>query len=340
MRWRHYLLSGLLTLALAILPLVGLPPYLTSRFIEFFLFAVLALSYDLLLGVTGIVSFGHALFFGSGAYVMALLLGKQGLPLWLVFPLVMVCTGALSAVVGSLSLRVKGHSFAMITLAFAEVGHVVALKWSDVTGGADGMTIAVPSWFVQNATGQPSRINSYWVALVFMVLAYGVVRRMVNSPTGRVWQAVRENEFRAGALGYNTTYYKVGAMAAAGMLAGLTGAFYALLVHQGASPEWLTADYTIQALLMTIIGGAGTLVGPMLGAVVVRMLSYWLAGLQEISPIFEHWHLFFGLAYIAIVMFLPAGIAGAYQTRLQGVIARVIPWQAAGTKGRTPSAGA
>ena len=316
MRWRSLILPGLLLAALLAVPALGVPSYLLSRAVEVYLFAVLALSYDLLIGITGIVSFGHAVFFGAGAYTLALLMQRLGVSLWLALPAVIAFSGLLAAVLGALSLRVKGHFFAMITLAFAEIGHVVVQKTSEITGGADGLSIKVPEWFISNAAGRPDRTNSYFVALVFMVLAYLLVRRMTESPPGRVWQAIRENEFRAGALGYDTTRYKMAAIVVSGMVAALAGAGYALLVQQGATPEWLTTDITVQVLLMTIIGGVGTLHGPMLGAAVVRLLAYWLAGLRSISPVFDRWPLLFGLIYIAIVMFLPEGIVGTYRLRL------------------------
>lgn len=312
---RRYLLLGLTALA-ALGPLV-LPTYMLSRAIEVFCFAVLALSYDLLLGVTGIVSFGHALFFGVGAYTLGLML-KAKLSVAVALPAVILVSGAVAALVGALSLRVRGHFFAMITLAFAEVGHVIVQKWYQVTGGADGLSFRVPAFFF-------NKMNGYYMALAGMILAYLFVRRITESPTGRVLAAIRENEFRAGALGYNTTAYKVFAMVASGVLAGLSGAFFALLVQQGAAPDWLTTDITIQALLMTIIGGVGTLHGPMLGAGVVRMLSRWLSGLHSVHPLFARWPLLFGLVYIGIVMFLPAGIVGTYQQRMRRVLERALP---------------
>jgi len=324
MRAGRLLPVALLLAVLLLLPLL-LPGYLLSRAIEVYLFAVLALSYDLLIGVTGIVSFGHALFFGAGAYTAAICMKRLGLPLWVALPAVVLVAAGLAALVGALSLRVKGHFFAMITLAFAEIGHVVVQKWSEVTGGADGISIKVPAWFVTNAAGHPDRTHSYYVAVLFLLLAYWVVRRATDSPPGRVWQAIRENEFRAGALGFDTTRYKVAAMVVSGIVAALAGAGYALMVQQGASPEWLTADITIQVLLMTIIGGVGTLQGPMLGAAVVRLLSYWLSGLRSYSHLFDRWPLLFGLIYVAIVMFLPEGIVGTYRQRLVRILQRPKP---------------
>lgn len=308
---RDWWLLGALA-ALTAWPLAGAPPYLLGRAIEVFMFAILALSYDLLIGFTGIVSFGHALFFGAGAYALALLLTKLKLSLLVTVPLVMGLSALLAVVVGALSLRVKGHFFAMITLAFAELGHVVVQKWYRVTGGADGLSIAVPKFFY-------NKVNGYFVALGLLVLAYAFVRRVTNSPAGKVFAAIRENEFRAAALGFNTTGYKVLSMALAGVLAGLSGAGYALMVQQGASPDWLGPELTIQALLMTIIGGVGTLEGPMIGAAVIRLLSTWLASLRDLHPVFARWPLVFGLVYIAIVMFLPAGIVGTGRMRLQSL---------------------
>lgn len=303
------------TLVLGLFPLLGPANHVLLKAIEVFVFAVYALSYDLLMGITGIVSFGHALFFGAGIYALGLTVSRAHWPLWTALPVIVVCSALLAAIIGSLSLRVRGHFFAMITLAFAELGHIVAQKWYRLTGGDDGMTIALPRIF-QN------RLLGYYVALAFMVAAYLFVRRLVESPTGRVLVAIRENEFRAGALGYHVTMYKVAAFSISGVLAGLAGATYGLVGPKFASPELLTADLTIQALLMTIIGGVGTLTGPMLGAGVVRLLSTYLSGLRSVHPIFARWPLLFGLVYIAIVMLLPRGIVGTYFARLQSIAAR------------------
>lgn len=300
---------------LALFPLLGPASHVLLKAIEVFVFAVYALSYDLLMGVTGIVSFGHALFFGAGIYALALMVSRAHLPLWLALPGIIVFCALLAALIGSLSLRVRGHFFAMITLAFAELGHIVAQKWYKLTGGDDGMTIVLPRIF-QN------RLLGYYLALIFMVAAYVFLRRLVQSPTGRVLVAIRENEFRAGALGYHVTMYKVAAFSISGVLAGLAGATYGMVGPRFVSPELLTADLTIQALLMTIIGGVGTLTGPMLGAGVVRLLSTYLAGLRSVHPIFARWPLLFGLVYIAIVLLLPRGIVGTYFARLQAIASR------------------
>lgn len=294
------------------------PTHYMQRGTEVFVWAVFAISYDLLMGFTGIVSFGHSLFLSIGAYSVAIVVMKLKLGFVPAILIAVVASAVISVVIGSLSLRLKGHYFAMITLAFAEVGHVIALKSSAWTGGEDGLSVRVPLWLA-------NRVNDYFVGLIFLLLIFLVVRRITQSPTGRVLAAIRENEFRATALGYNTTAYKVGAMTVAGVVAGLAGVAMAIIDTRFAIASLVTAGPTIEVLLMTIVGGVGTLIGPMIGAGVVRLLSHVLPDLKEISPIFQRWQLFLGLIYIATVMFLPYGIVGTYKLRMQQALERLIP---------------
>lgn len=303
MRW--------LVLAAAILalwPLAKPPSYLLLRAIEVFIFGVYAMSYDLLMGFTGIVNFGHTLFFGTGVYAIAIFPMKVRMNLTAAILLTLALAAATAAVYAVLSLRVKGHYFAMVTLAFAEVAHVVSMKWGQVTGGDNGLNIVVPRIF-------NNRVFSYYLALALLIVAYVVLRRITQSNVGRVFVAIRENEFRAQALGYNVLAYKVLAMVISGVTAGAAGIAFALAGSQFASPNLLAADLTIQALLMVIIGGTGTLYGPVLGAGVVRLLSTYLSGLRSVHPLFARWPLLFGLVYVVIVLFLPAGIAGTLRRR-------------------------
>jgi branched-chain amino acid transport system permease protein len=287
-----------------------------QRGAEVFVWAVFAISYDLLIGFTGIVSFGHSLFLALGAYSVAIIVSKMGGSPLLAIPVAILVTAIISMVVGALSLRVKGHYFAMITLAFAEVGHVVALKMSNWTGGEDGLSVKVPIWLA-------NRTNDYFIGLIFLVLVFFVVRRITQSPTGRVLEAIRENEFRAAALGYNVTAYKVGVMTIAGVLAGLAGVAMATINTRFAISTLSTSGPTIDVLLMTVMGGIGTLTGPILGAAVLRLLPYYLPTLTDISPIFKRWQLLLGLIYIATVMFLPYGIVGTYRTKVEQGLERI-----------------
>lgn len=292
------------------------PTHYMQRGTDVFVWAVFALSYDLLIGFTGIVSFGHSLFLAVGAYSVAIVVMKLGLSPAVAILVAIAASALISVLVGSLSLRLKGHYFAMITLAFAEVGHVLALKMSHWTGGEDGLSVRVPLWLA-------SRVNGYFLGLLFLTAMFLIVRRITQSPTGRVLAAIRENENRASALGYNVTAYKVGAMTISGVVAGLAGVAMATIDTRFAIASLSTAGPTIEVLLMTVVGGVGTLTGPIVGAATVRLLSYALPSLTSISPIFQRWPLFLGLVYIGTVMFLPYGIVGTYRDRMKQGLERV-----------------
>ncbi|MFZ5816113.1 MAG: branched-chain amino acid ABC transporter permease [Bacillota bacterium] len=322
----------LATLALLLLPLPKLlathgllpeaagawpPTHYLQRGTEVFIWAIFALSYDLLIGYTGIVSFGHSLFLALGAYSIATGVMKLGLAFPVAILTGLVASAVIAAVVGLLSLRLKGHGFAMITLAFAEVGHVLALKLSDYTGGEDGLSVRVPLWLA-------NRTNDYFIGLLLLIAAFLLVRRITQSPFGRVLEAIRENENRAMALGYNVTAYKVGAMTMAGVMGGAAGVAMAIIDTRFAISSLSTAGPTIEVMLMTILGGAGTLIGPVLGAAAVRLLAYLLPGLTDISPLFQRWQLILGLIYIGTVMFLPYGIVGTYRLRLKRSLERIL----------------
>jgi branched-chain amino acid transport system permease protein len=213
--------------------------------------------------------------------------------------------------IGVLSLRVKGVYFAMVTLAFAQMFFILAeaTDFRDWTGAEDGLHgIPVPDWL--NPTDE--RLRFYYVALAFCVLMYLVARRVVNSPAGKVMVAIRENEARAQMLGYNTFIYKLIAMTLSGVLAALAGLMN-VLWNGNANPSMLSVGTTINALLMTIIGGVGTLLGPVIGAGVLQLLGYWLN--LTFGP---RWPLIFGVVYILIVLFFPYGLVGSWQLRAGG----------------------
>lgn len=293
------------------------PTHYLQRGTELFVWSIFALSYDLLIGYTGIVSFGHSLFVAIGAYAIATGVMKLGLAFPVAILLGILLSGLIAAVVGSLSLRLKGHGFAMITLAFAEVFHVVALKLNQYTGGEDGLTVRVPVWLA-------NRVNDYYLGLALLVLVFLLVRRITRSPAGRVLEAIRENEHRAMALGYNVTAYKVGAMTIAGVIGGVAGVAMATIDTRFAISSLSTSGPTIEVMLMTIMGGAGTLIGPVMGAAVVRLLGYLLPSLAYVSPIFQRWPLLLGIIYIATVMFLPQGIVGTYRSRVKRSLERIV----------------
>ena len=290
----------------------GTPKFWQGMLIQVFILAVFAMSYDLLMGYTGILSFGHAMFFGAGAYATGILLKDEG---WGLGPVLLAVIGVAivqSVLIGVVSLRVRGVYLAMATLAFAQMFYILvqATDLRAITGAEDGLHgIPVPDWL--NPTDQ--RLTFYFVALAFMVIMYQIARRVVDSPPGRVMVAIRENEARAQMIGYNTFVYKLMAVTLAGVMAALAG-FMNALWNLNATPDVLGVETTINALLMTIIGGVGTLIGPMLGAGVYQLLGYWLNA--TFGP---RWPLIIGTIYILLVLFVPYGIVGTWKLRRNDV---------------------
>ncbi|WP_342534862.1 branched-chain amino acid ABC transporter permease [Lysinibacillus sp. FSL K6-1151] len=289
-----------------VLPFVNDSRTLLILLTQIFIFGILAMSYDILLGYTGIVSFGHAMFFGIGAYTTAVMLKQMDNTLFIFLVSIvigMVIAGFVSFLVGLLTLRLKSHFFAMLTLAFSGLFLVVAEKWRSVTYGNDGFTFRAPDIF-------RDRMTFYFFVLASLVVIFLALHRFVNSPTGRLLIAVRENEQRTKSLGFNTLHYKVIASVVAGIVASFAGSLYAISLRF-VNTSVMAMDITLDALLMTIIGGVGTLVGPLLGAAVIEYAQHALSGLARDYPIFERWIIFFGILYILAVIFFPKGIIGS-----------------------------
>jgi len=304
------LLVGVMFAALAVVPFVSDSKFLLSMLISIFILAVFGMSYDLLLGFTGIVSFGHAMFFGIGAYSVGILITKTKNPdmLYVGIGIAVVLAAVLALIIGALSLRVKDVYFSMITLAFAELLFIIAEKWSTLTGGNDGIPyIQVPEIF-------RDRTAFYYIGLAFLIVMYLFLRRVIDSPLGRTLQAIRENEQRVESLGYNVLQYKLVSLVIAGVVAAMAGGMWAIL-QRYVNTSVLGLDRTIDALLMTIIGGVGTLVGAILGAGVITFAHEWLSSLSTTNPIFERWLMIFGVIYIVIVMFFPKGIIGTIKDK-------------------------
>jgi branched-chain amino acid transport system permease protein len=289
----------------------GTPKFWQGMLAQVFILAVYAVSYDLLMGYTGILSFGHAMFFGTGAYVTGILLTHAGWELWQVALAVVAVAVVQGLLIGVLSLRVRGVYLAMVTLAFAQMFFILAeaTDFREWTGAEDGLHgIPVPEWI----SPTDERLRFYYFALAFAVVAYLIARRVVDSPVGHVMVAIRENEARAQMIGYNTFVYKLIAVTLSGLLASTAGLMN-VLWNVNANPSMLSVNTTINALLMTIIGGVGTLIGPVLGAGVLQLLGYWLN--DTFGP---RWPLIFGVVYILIVLFFPYGLVGTWRMRRQG----------------------
>lgn len=290
-----------------------------------FALAIAALSYNLLFGYTGILSFGHALFFGAGVYLPTIALRKWGWALGPALAFALVAGVVLALLIGALALRTKGVYFAMVTLAFAQAGAVLVGKNpGGLTGGEEGLSLPtrpLPKWMV----GVVNTDNLYWLTLGALIVVYLLVLRLVTSPAGHVWQGIRENELRVEMLGLHPYAFKLLAFVIAGTLATVGGMLYLFLIS-GATPRAISADFTVTLLLMVIIGGSNSLWGPVAGAVLYHYLNVRLtawAGLPAVQelpaalrrplsdPIF-----IFGIVFILLVLFFPRGIAGAFAGRL------------------------
>ena len=285
----------------------------TSKFvqglgIEIFILALYALSYDLIFGITGLLSFGHSMFFATGAYLTGILLKSFEMPLGLAVLWVLVASVVNAVLFGLVLPRVKGITFALVTLGMASVFHIVIMsrELGDYTGADVGLQGVTSPDFINPAT---ERLRFYFIAMALMVLFYLLYKRFVSSPTGRVCVAIRENENRARMLGYNTFYFKLAALTLSSMTAALAGTLH-VLYQPIVSPNTAGLAFTVTALLIILIGGVGTLNGALIGAAVYRLLDFGLRRYMGESSSFIS-----GAIYVLIVLFLPFGIVGTWRLK-------------------------
>jgi branched-chain amino acid transport system permease protein len=286
----------------------GQSKFIQGLMIEVFILAIFALSYDLIFGITGLLSFGHAMFFAVGAYLTGIMLKSFGWSLLPTFGL-MIVAAILQALLFSLVLpRVRGVTFALVTLGMAEVFHIViqSREAAKYTGADVGLQGAIPPAFLSPSA---ERLRFYFLAMAITVLVYLLCRRFVDSPTGRVCIATRDNEDRALMLGYNTFYFKLAALIVSSLIAGLAGMMHALY-QPLVSPNIASINYTVNALLMVLVGGIGTLSGAPIGAAVLRLMTFY----------FDKWFaessgFLLGIVYVLLVLFVPYGIVGTWRLR-------------------------
>ena len=303
-------------------------------------FIVLVASFDLLLGYTGIVSFAHTMFFGIGAYGVAIAMTRLG-PTWDALGLGLLASLALSfalaLLVGLFSLRVRAIFFAMITLAVASAFLTLASQLSDITGGEDGLTFKVPEWLSPSFefAEQPflgvtldGRLLCYYLLFVTAALLLLALLRIVNSPFGRVLQAIRENEFRAEAIGYRVVVYRTLSSVLSALFACLAGAMLALWLRYNGPDTSLSFEVMMDVLLIVVIGGMGTIYGSAIGAALFLVAQSYLQDLLRLgseaaaswpwlsallSP--DRWLLWLGVLFVLSVYYFPTGVVGRLRTR-------------------------
>lgn len=308
-------LRGLLPLALAVmlaaLPLV-LSPYLQELVLKIAIYAIFALSLELLVGWTGLISLGHAAFYGIGAYI-TVLASPEAEPgaLGLLLPLAMLGAGAYALVVGALSLRTKGVYFIMVTLAFAQMAYFV-FHDTKVGGGSDGIFLA--SRPLLQVGGQvlvdlEKPLHMYWLVIACLAGCYALLALIQRSRFGHALAGIRANEQRMRATGYNTFAYKLAAFVIAATLAGAAG-FLTAARNGAVNPELLSWHESGAVLLMIILGGLGSLRGAVLGAVAFILLKELYSAEAIMGAAAKHWQLTLGLTMIFFVAVMPNGLIG------------------------------
>ena len=294
---------GALFLAGAFMPLL-LKQYHLNMLTEIIIFALFAVSYNLLLGYAGLLSFGHAMFFGLGAFTTAVaIIHIPGLALWNAILIGIVTTVVAGFVIGGLLLRHKGSYFALLTLAFNALFYAVATKWHSVTGGDDGLSITRPSLDLGfTSISLASLTNFYYLTLVIIGAAIVFCWYFTQTAMGKTVLLMRENEERMKFLGYNTNISRLILFTFSGAVAGLAGSFYTLH-FQFVSISAISVDMTTAVLLMAFVGGTKTFWGPILGALVYIILQNYL------SNITDRWPLFMGFIFVFMVLFIPGGLS-------------------------------
>jgi branched-chain amino acid transport system permease protein len=305
-RWGWWIFAILILL----LPIIFQDPYLRNILVIFGIYCLLALSLNIIVGYIGEVSLGHAAFFGLGAYTSAILSKNIGLSVLLSIPLAVVFSGALGLFIGYLALRLKGPYFAITTLAFAEILRVIVTNWIDLTRGPLGFTqippliLRLPGLFELKVIHE---LPYYYFVWLLVALALLVIYNLLHSPTGRAFLAIREQEPLARSVGISPFRYKVLAFVISTMVAGLAGGAYAHFFRI-VSPDIHTVYYSAIPLMMVMVGGRGTLLGPFLGALLFAVLPELFRTAGTIRMVF------FASFLLATIVYMPDGIAVKIQT--------------------------
>jgi len=294
--------------ALLIAAPLALPEFWRRFLTEVLIWGLLAMSSDLLIGYTGMVSFGHSAFFGLGMYGAAAALLLVSPPnLWLAMGLGLIGAAAIALFVAYFSTRLRDIYFAITTLIFSQIFYVIIFTWTSVTGGENGLIfsrppLSIPFLFSMRFTGT----TLHWFVLAVVTASYLILRRVTQSPFGMVLQSIRENEGRTRAIGYPVERYKIVAVMLSGLFAGLAGVLYAIQ-NQFAAPDFVYFLTSGDTVIFNVMGGIGTLVGPIVGAGAFQLLRELLSRLfgdqfPYLIPL--------GFVFILIIIFLPQGLLG------------------------------
>lgn len=299
-----------------VLVILAIIPFFASRFYqtfltELFVWILFAISFDLIFGYTGLLSFGQALFFGLGSYTVTILMRKYGLNTELSLLLSIVIPICFAWFVGYFSVKLTGIHFVIITIIFAIIGNIIGETWTSFTGGSDGLTFS-PRPF-RLGLFQVSLVDikgNYYFVLVIVAICFLFLRRLVQSPLGKIFISIRENEERARLIGYNVQRYKLIAFIIAGGLSGLAGGLYSLTLKY-ACAGYLHWSVSGHAVVYTIVGGMGTLIGPALGAGIVMSLEHYLVDILMATD------LVVGIVLVIMVLMAPKGLVGLIRMKFK-----------------------
>jgi branched-chain amino acid transport system permease protein len=307
-----YWTGFVIVLALLIAAPLVLPEFWRRFVTEILIWGLLAMSSDILIGYTGMISFGHSAFFGLGMYgAAAALLSVKPPNLGLALSCGLVGAAVVAAFVAYFATRLRDIYFSITTLVFSQIFYVIIFTWTDVTGGENGLTFRRPDLALPGLFSVSFTSNSlHWFVLAVVTASYLVVRRITQSPFGMVLQAIRENEPRTRAIGYPVERYKTVAVMLSGLFAGLAGVLYALQ-NKFAAPDFVFLVISAETIIYNVMGGVGTLVGPFAGA------AFFLLLREGFSRFLTEYYLIpVGLIFTAMVIFVPQGLLGFLRRRL------------------------
>jgi branched-chain amino acid transport system permease protein len=310
-----------IVLGLLVAAPLALPEFWRRFVTEILIWGLLAMSSDILIGYTGMISFGHSAFFGLGMYGAAaalLTVSPPNLGLALLYGL--VGAAAVAVFVAYFSTRLRDIYFSITTLVFSQIFYVIIFTWTAVTGGENGLTFRRPELAIPGVVSVPFTSNTlHWFVLAVVTASYLILRRITQSPFGMVLQAIRENEPRTRAIGYPVERYKMVAVMLSGLFAGLAGVLYAIQ-NKFAAPDFVFLVVSAETVIFNVMGGVGTLVGPIAGAAFFHLLREGVSRLPAEFPYLipaEFPYLIpVGLIFTAMVIFMPQGLLGFMKRRL------------------------
>ena len=304
--------SPLIVLALAaVLPFTGFSTYIMHMLILVFMWTTIGMSWNLLGGYCGQVSFGHAAYFGVGAYTAGILYSKLGVSPWWGIPFSIIIVGIFAFILGFIVLRLRGPFFALATLASGEVMRITAENLVDFTGGSLGIMVQERTWV--------GKIWYYYIILLITAATFFLMKKLIESKLGYYFVAIREDQDAAESLGINTTLYKTIALCLSGAFTGIAGAFYTnYMGYIDPNVVFALHDISIITIMIVMVGGVATFWGPFVGAIIMVFLAEFIRSIPGLGTAHQT---LFGILLIVIIIFLPNGIVGDFPKlrRLLGV---------------------